>query len=280
MGRVRVVTDSTANVPEDLVRRLNLEVVPLQVIFGSEVYRDGVDISNAEFYRRLKEAKELPHTSQPSAGDFAAVYRKLTADGSSVVSIHISSRLSGTVASAQTAQGMVPEGRITVIDTLNASMALGLIAMRAAEAAQAGRTHEEVVAVAEELTPRVQLQFIVDTLEYLHKGGRIGGAAALLGSVLSLKPVLTVRDGRVEALERVRTKAKAVDRLVERIGDAAANGKLHVAVLHGNAPEEAVALAERLTARFKPVEVFTGEIGPTLATHTGPGPIGAAFYVE
>jgi DegV family protein with EDD domain len=267
-------------VPGDIVASHQIEVVPLQVLFGSDAYRDGVDISTYDFYRRLKEAKELPHTSQPSAGEFAEAYKRLTADGSSVVSIHISSKLSGTVASAQAARDMVLGGRVSVVDTMTASMAMGLVVIRAAEAARAGHSHEDVVALAEDLSTKVEIQFIVDTLEYLQKGGRIGGAAALLASMLSVKPVLTVREGRVEALERVRTKSKAVERLVERIGDAAAGGRLHLAVLHGNAPAEANALAESLQARFNPVEIYTGEVGPTIATHTGPGVVGAAFYVE
>lgn len=280
LASVRVVTDSTANLPDELVALHRIEVVPLQVLFGAESFRDGIDISRDQFFRRLKEAKELPKTSQPSAGEFAETYRRLTADGSSVVSIHISNRLSGTVASAQTAQGMLPDARISVVDTLTASMAHGLALLRAAEAATAGAPHDEVVAIAQDVASRAQLYFVVDTLEYLHKGGRIGGATALVGSLVSIKPVLTVRDGRVETFEKVRTKARAVDRLLDIIGDESAGGSLHLAVLHAGAPTEAASLEERIRTRYQPAEILTGEVGPVIATHTGPGVVGAAFYVD
>ncbi len=281
MGAVRVVTDSTANLPKELAASLHVHVVPLRVLFGNEAYADGVDLTDEEFYRRLREAKVLPRTSQPSAGEFAEVYRRLAREGASVISIHISGKLSGTVASAEAARLMLPEAEITVIDTLSVSMGLGLLVLRAAQAAQDGRSHGEIVQLVNQLSPRVRVMFVVDTLEYLQRGGRIGGAAALVGSLLSLKPILGVRDGRVEALEKVRTKAKAVERMLALMEEeVSAGARLHAAVLHGQAPAEAAALTERLKARFQPVEVFSSDVGPVLATHAGPGVVGIAFYVE
>ncbi len=281
MGAVRVVTDSTANLPKELAASLQIHVVPLRVLFGNEAFADGIDLTDEEFYQRLREAKVLPRTSQPSAGEFAEVYRRLAREGASIISIHISGKLSGTVASAEAARLMLPEAEITVLDTLSVSMGLGLLALRAAQAAQEGRPHGEIVEVVSQLSPRVRVMFVVDTLEYLQRGGRIGGAAALVGSLLSLKPILAVRDGRVEPLERVRTKAKAVERMLALMAEEVpAGARLHAAVLHGQAPAEATALAERLKVRFQPVEVFTGEVGPVLATHAGPGVLGVAFYCE
>ena len=281
MGSVRVVSDSTANLPQELVAAHHIDVVPLQVLFGNDAYADGVDLNEEQFYRLLKESKALPRTSQPSAGEFAEVYRRLARDGHSIISIHISGKLSGTVASAEAACGMVPEANVTVIDTLSASMGHGLLVLRAARAAQEGRSHEEIVDLVRLLAPRVRVFFVVDTLEYLQRGGRIGGAAALLGSVLSLKPILAIREGRVEAIERVRTKPKAIDRLIALLSEEIPDGAtLQAAVLHGRAPEDAAALAGRIAERFKPRELITTEVGPVIATHAGPGVVGAAFYVE
>ncbi|MHB1004114.1 MAG: DegV family protein [Chloroflexota bacterium] len=281
MSGVRIVTDSTANLPDDLVASNRIDVVPLRVLFGNDAYRDGIDLTPDEFYKRLREAPALPHTSQPSAGEFKAVYERLLAEQAAIVSIHISGKLSGTVASAQAAQGMLPGADLTVVDTLSASMGLGLIVLRAAVAAREGRSPAEIVALVERLRHQVHLYFVVDTLEYLHKGGRIGGATALLGSLLNVKPILTLRDGQVEPLERVRTKARAIERLIGLVGEEVeSGGSLRIAVLHGNAPGEAQALAEQIRGRFHPATLMSGEVGPTIATHTGPGVVGAAFYVE
>ncbi|MHB1417222.1 MAG: DegV family protein [Chloroflexota bacterium] len=276
-----MVTDSTANLPDHLIERYSIEVVPLRVLFGNEAFAEGIDLSQDEFYKRLKEAPTLPRTSQPSAGEFAATYERLAQDGSAIVSIHISSGLSGTFASAEAAKGMVPNIKVSVVDTATTSMGLALIVVAAARAAESGKSYEEVLRVVGELVPRIRLMFAVDTLEYLQKGGRIGMATAFLGSLLSVKPLLSVRDGIVQPLERVRTKQRAVDRMVHLAAEEIPPGaRVHMGVLHGQAPVEAAALIERVTERFKPVEVELGEAGPVIATHTGPGVVGLAFYVE
>lgn len=281
MGRVRVVTDSTACIPPNVAAREHIEVVPLRVLFGNDAFAEGVEITIDEFHRRLKESKALPRTSQPSAGEFAQVYERLSAEGDSIVSIHISSKLSGTISSAEAAQNMLPQTNVSVVDSKLAAYSLGLVVVRAAEAANAGASHEEVVSLAEDLSSRVRLLFAVDTLEYLHKGGRIGGASAFLGSLLSVKPILTLRDGRVEPLERVRTKTKAVDRLVQLVTEDLERVELEeVHVLHTQCPEEAVAFRRRLETEFGWQGAGISEIGPVVATHTGPGAIGLTYLAK
>lgn len=281
MGQVRVVTDSTSSIPRELAEKYHIEVVPLRVLFGNEAFAEDIDISKDEFYARLKQAKELPRTSQPSAGEFAAVYERLGREADGIISIHISSKLSGTFASAEAARAMLPGLKLNVIDSGVVSMALGLLVLRAAEAAAEGRSLDEVTALVETLRPRMRVSFVVDTLEFLQKGGRIGGAAALVGSLLHVKPILTLRDGRVEPLERVRTKRRAVERLIHLLKEETkAGGRLHIAVLHGQAPKEAEALVQRLCETFGLDEIHIGEVGPVIATHTGPGVVGVAYYVE
>jgi DegV family protein with EDD domain len=280
---ISIVTDSTANLPPELASQHGIEVVPLQVLFGKESFLDGVDLGTEEFYERLKAAPALPTTSQPSAGQFARVYKRLLReqDSDSIISLHLSRHLSGTYASAVAAREMMPEERITVIDTYSASMGLGLLALRAAREVAAGCEHEEVAKLIGRLAPRTRLMFVVDTLEYLHKGGRIGAASRFLGSLLSLKPILALREGAVQPLERVRTKARAVERLLDLVkSEVPPRSTLHAAVLHGRAPKEAAAIAEQLYGFYVCPDLIIAEVGPVIATHTGPGVVGITFYTE
>jgi DegV family protein with EDD domain len=282
LGSIRVVTDSTANLPADLAASKGIEVVPLQVMFGSESFADGIDITNEQFYERLKQSKALPTTSQPAPGQFAATYRRLLNDGaSSIISLHISHRLSGTYAAAVAGREMVPGAKIAVLDTLSVTLGLGILALRAAEAVAAGLSHEEVVALIARLAPRTRVIFVVDTLEYLQKGGRIGAASAFLGSLLSLKPILAVRDGLVQPVERVRTKSRALDHLAKLVAQEVQPGSaVRLVVLHGQALGEATDLAESLRKTFQIPDMLIGEVGPVIATHTGPGAVGVAYYTE
>lgn len=282
MGSIRVVTDSTANLPADLVARKGIEIVPLQVLFGSESFADGIDLTNEQFYERLKQCRTLPTTSQPSPGQFAAAYRRLLNDGaSSIVSLHISRHLSGTYAAAVAGRELVPEAQITVIDTLSVTLGLGLLAVRAVDAVAEGQSHDDVVALIERLSPRTRVFFVVDTLEYLQKGGRIGAASAFLGSLLSLKPILAIREGVVQPVERVRTKSRALDHLVKIVAQEVPPGNaLRAAVLHFRALADATNLAESLQKTYRCQDIFIGEVGPVIATHAGPGAVGVAYYTE
>ena len=277
-GKVVVVTDSTAYIPAEAQEGLDIPVIPLWLIWGEERFRDGVDISPDEFYRRLETSKTLPTTSQPSAGEFVEFFKRVGADAAGIVGIFISSNLSGTVASALAAAKQLPEMDIRVIDSLETSMSLGLTVLPAARAAAAGKSVDEVAAIAEDARKRVKVLFVVDTLEYLYRGGRIGGAKRLLGTALNIKPLLHLDDGRVELLTQVRTKRKAIARLLNIIEDYLGGRALEeVSVLDVFAPKEGDALAEKVRARFGVSQVHRAKVSPVIGTHVGPGTVGAAI---
>ena len=278
---LRIVTDSSAGLPLDLLAAYDIEVVPLKVHFGATTYREGEDLDNAQFYQLLSQAEQLPTTSQPSAGEFYEVYSRLTAHGDAVISIHISSKLSGTYQSAMAAKAMLSEVDITVIDTFSVSMGHGMIVLAAAEAVQKGKNRDEVIALVERVINGIQVLFVVDTLEYLQKGGRIGGAAALVGTLLNFKPLLEIRNGRVEPLERVRSRKKAVQRALEVLSERfEGQGPLRMVVLHAQCPEEAEQLAQRVMDLFPCANLDVAEISPVIGTHGGPGTLGLSGYAE
>ncbi|MDZ4158385.1 MAG: DegV family protein [Anaerolineaceae bacterium] len=281
MSKVMVVTDSTATIPADLARDLPLVSLPLNLIWGDEVLLDGVDIQPEAFYTRLASDKVTPTTSQPTPEAFKAVYSRLLKEGYDILSIHISSKLSGTLDSATLAKATLEAGNIELFDSLATSMALGFQALAAARAAKEGATLQECAALADQARAHTNIYFAVSTLEFLRRGGRIGGAAAFLGTALNLKPILTLRDGRVEAIERVRTSSKAVDRLVELVmKDLEGKRPIHLATLHANAPKGGQALMEKVRAKLNPSDIseaIFGEVCPVLGTHTGPGTVGLAY---
>lgn len=280
MSKVAVVTDSTAYLPPDLVKKHNITVAPLILIWGEETFRDGVDIMPEEFYRRLSTAKVMPTTSQASIANMKEIFEKLLSEGYDVLGIFISSKLSGTIASAEQAIEMLPKAKdkITIVDSLATSMAMGFHVLAAARAAQAGETLAACRKLAEKAREHTGLFFAVDTLEFLHRGGRIGGAQALLGTALNIKPVLELRDGRVESVEKVRTKGKALARVVELVVEqVAGRTPVRLATLHANAEAEARSLLEAATARLNPTESVFASVSPVIGNHAGPGTVGLAF---
>lgn len=281
MSKVAVVTDSTAYIPRSLSQGLPIYVVPLQVVWGEETYRDGIDIQPLEFYTRLKTAKVMPSTSQPSPEAFRQVYATLLEEDYDIVSIHISAKLSGTLDSAIQAREMLKSERIALIDSKVTAMALGYHVLSVARAAAQGASFEACKDLAERAVNHTGAVFVVSTLEFLHRGGRIGGAAAFLGTALNLKPLLELRDGRVEAVERIRTMRKALERLLELLDERVGQrSPLRLACLHANAPEEAEALMERVRQRYpqeRLVELVMAEVSPVIGTHTGPGTVGIAY---
>jgi DegV family protein with EDD domain len=271
---VRIVTDSTADLPLSLAQELDISVVPLSVIFGDESYREGVDISHDQFYEKLTRSKELPTTSAPSVGDFLAVYEPLLAETSEIVSIHLSSKLSATYGNAcQAAQILAERGvRVEVIDSRLITSGMAFVAVAAARAAQGGAGLEEVRQVAERLIPRVRIYVVLDTLEYLRRGGRIGRAGAFMGSLLQVKPVLSVRDGEVHPEERVRTRAHAFDRVVKI---ASANTRTQeLAVGYSTNQEDAEEMRRRLGEALPGADVQITRVGPVIGAHCGPGVLG------
>lgn len=281
MSKVAIVTDSTANIPPEIAQDYPISIAPLQVIWGNETFRDGVDIHPTEFYTRLEQSKTSPTTSQPSPATFISIYRPLLDQGYDILSLHISAKLSGTFDSAVQARQVFPGANIEIVDCNTTAMALGFPVLDAARAAIHGATLQECKTIAEKGCQHTGVLFAVSTLEYLRRGGRIGGAAAFLGTALNLKPILELRDGHIEAIERVRTMGKAIDRLlelfVERIGD---QRPIRIAGLHAKAPEEGRQLVERARQRFNAgdvSEVMLAEISPVLGCHTGSGCIGLAY---
>jgi DegV family protein with EDD domain len=277
---IKIVTDSTAYLSEAFAREHDIREVPLYVHFGNEAFKEGVDLSNEGFYTRLKEAPELPTTSQPSAGEFHDVFKELAEEGHEIVTLTISSKLSGTWNSAMAAKEMLPGAGISVVDSLSTSVGLELMVRAAVDAIAAGASRQEVADLVEGIKPKMRLLFVVDTLEYLAKGGRIGNARALLGTVLKVKPILSLQDGVIEPVEQVRSKRKAVARMVdlveEYLGQSCSEAK--VAVMNALVEEEADSLGEDLEGRWTCATPLVSSLGPVIGTHTGPGVIGVAAY--
>jgi DegV family protein with EDD domain len=279
-GNTAIVLDSTADFPDALERFPNWRVVPLYVRFGDESYRDYVDLGTAEFYERLRTAAELPTTSQPTPADFLAVYEELSAFDR-IFSIHISGKLSGTAGSARTAAEEVGD-RVRVLDSESASAAIVLLALAIQRRLERGTTDDEVDALLERYRREAGLLFTVDTLEFLVKGGRIGKAAAFAGQLLHIKPILTIRDGEVLPVKRVRGNAKAFAAFVEEFTARSTDGPdLRVGIAHADAPERAEALTqmvrrERPAAQLELVTV----LGPVVGTHAGPGTVGFFWYED
>jgi len=277
---IKIVTDSTAYLPEAIVREHDIRVVPLYVHFGEEAFREGVELSNEEFYARLKEAPALPTTSQPSAGEFHQIFKELVEAGHEIVTLTISAKLSGTWNSAMAAKEMLPDARISVIDSLSTAIGLHLMVSAAIQAIAEGATRQEIEDQIEEIKERICFLFVVDTLEYLAKGGRIGNAKAFLGTLLKVKPILALQDGSIEPLEQVRSKRKALARMLELV-DAHLNDNGHqaqVGLANALVPEEARAFGLEVQARLGCPEPFVSDLGPVIGTHTGPGVIAIAAY--
>lgn len=277
---LRIVTDSTADLPAEVREAHGIEMVPLTVHFGAESYQDVVEMDSAAFWQKLNDSPLHPQTAQPSPGDFLEVYRRLASSGDEILSIHISSKLSGTIASAKVAAQMLPDARISLLDTRSVSTGLGLVVLEAARLAQEGRSAAEILPHLEGICDRMHLLFTLDTLEFLRKNGRIGKARALLGGLLGVKPILQVdREGVVAPLEQVRGKSRVLRRTRELLEERVPRGsRVRIAVLHTQAPEEAAAWVEEIREIYQVEQSMICPIGPVIATHAGPGAIGFAFY--
>jgi DegV family protein with EDD domain len=276
-AKVKIVTDSSAYPEPEVIAKHDIRVVPLKVAFGSEVFAEGVDITNEEFYQRLVKGGKLPTTSQPSVADFIKVYRELAEQGYPILSIHISSKLSGTCASALVAKNALPQAQIEIVDSL--TIAMGMLISPAAEAAERGETLSQIAASIEKLNKCIKVVAAFATLEYLWKGGRIGAARALVGTLLKIKPVLTQEGGEAKVLNKPRTMAQAIEYIqgfVEK--EVKGNVFLHGWVAHSHVPEAARVLEKELRENFNWVELRFLEMGPVLGTHMGPGLVGVSFY--
>jgi len=280
MGKVAIVTDSTSYIPRDILKRYNITMLPQILIWGQQTYEDGVDIQPDEFYRRLAVEKTMPSTSQVAVPTFQKAFSDLLDQGYDVLAILVSSKLSGTLQSAMNAREALPKGkdRVQVFDSVSTAMAMGFQALTAARAAADGASLDDCRTLAEQASKHTGVYFVVDTLEFLHRGGRIGGAQRFLGTALNLKPILAVQDGKVEPIERIRTKGKAMDRLVEIITEQC-GGKvpIRLATLHANAPEDAQDVINRASEVLNVTEKIFTEVSPVVGAHTGPGTVGLAY---
>jgi DegV family protein with EDD domain len=276
---IRILTDSTADLSPEQQEENHISVIPLFVTIDGRTYLDdGVELGRREFYRKMRNAQNLPKTSQPSPGDFQKIFRELTADGSEVLCLTISSKMSGTYLAATTALETMPGAPVRVYDTQHVSIALGQLTLWAAQQANAGRSCAEIVAGLDKMIHTCGIVFLVESLEYLHKGGRIGTASALVGTLLSVKPILTVRDGLIQPLNSVRSKKNAQERMLSLLdAQVPAGAKVWGAIAHGDNPTDAEWLAGQVRMRYDCEALYIVEMGPVVGTHVGPGIIGTAI---
>lgn len=267
---VKIVTDSVADLPYEVVKKLGITVIPIAVRFGEKVYRDNIDLTAEQFYEKLKHSRLLPVTSVPTPATYAQAYDKLAEQTDEILAITISARLSGTYEVALQSVGLMKtKCRVQVIDSRWGAMTEGFIAMKAAKAAQAGASLDEVIDVTRKTIPRVDLLCTFDTLEYLRRGGRIGNGQAFLGSLLRVNPILTLRDGVAEPVGRARSRAKAIERLYSFVMSYSHIEEM--AVEDAASSDEAEALVKRLSAKFPKERIYRSKVTPAIGTHTGPG---------
>lgn len=276
--KVAIVTDGACSITPARGEELGLHIAPVYVTFDEKTYQAGVDLDEKEFYRLLSASKKLPKTAQPTAADFLNWYEKMAEEADEIIAIVISHHMSATLQSAEMARDQFKKAPVHIVDSESVSLGLGMMAMEAAKAAQRGADAQAVLQIVERMRQNINVIFTVDTLEYLYKGGRIGGATAFLGSTLNIKPILYIKDGRIEPLERQRTRKRSVSRLLELMEEKVGNQKVSVAVLHGNVPEEAHQLQEAIRERFNCDELITSDMGPVIGVHAGPGTLGLVFY--
>ncbi len=281
MARIHVVTDSGSDLPLSLREQYNVNVVPLTIQFGEDIYRDSVELTSDQFYQMLGEVTDLPSTCQPSPADFVKCYEEISEPGDHIISVHLSSKVSGTYQSAVLASTMVEDRNIHVIDSKSASIGLGIMAVGISEAVANGASVEEAISLAERIIDEMGVYFIVDTLEYLRRNGRIGNASAMVGSLLSIKPILTLDDGVVTPFDKVRGKNKALNKIVDILinySKANPDRKIRLGLMHANCIDEAEALAAKIKAEVNLHDIVIDYIGPTIGVHVGPGTIAMLWY--
>jgi len=277
MSKIALLTDSTANLPAELVAQHNIHVVPLKIQWGDDSFIDGVTISSDEFYARLESDPVIPTTSQPPMMEFLQIYEKLAEEYDAILVMVISSGLSGTFASATAAASEFDKVPVEIVDTNTTSAGLAMIVLAAVRALTEGCDLAETAVRVRAISDVIDLIFVVDTLKYLHKGGRIGGASRYLGTMLSIKPILSFQ-GSVEPVTRVRGMKKAMAHLVDIVAEKAGSDVLQVALLHSKSPEKAEILQQMLENKLKIDQIDTFDLSPVIGTHVGTGAVGLAFY--
>ncbi|MCY8268375.1 DegV family protein [Bacillus haynesii] len=277
--KTAVVTDSTAYIPKDLRDRYNIYMIPLNVIFGETSYREEIDMSWKDYYKEVKAHENLPTTSQPAYGELISLYEKLGETYDAVISIHLSSGISGTFNSAVSASGMLDGIKVYPFDSEISCMAQGFYAIEAAEMAEKGAVPEEIIRHLDHMKTSMRAYFMVDDLSHLQRGGRLSGAQAFVGSLLKVKPILHFENKLIVPYEKIRTRKKAMNRLFELFGEDAEKGKpLRAVVIHANREEEADQIIEELSQKYAHVEFYKSYFGPVIGTHLGEGAMGIAWY--
>jgi DegV family protein with EDD domain len=275
----RIVADTTCGLDMEMAAQLGIPMLSQIIIFGEESFREGVDLDHAAFMNRLLTGRVLPKTAAPYPGDFIEAFTEVTRNGDSVICIHPSADVSGTVRSAEIARADFPGADIRIIDTRTIAGPLASIVVAADRLAKDGASAGEVEALVRAMMPRARIYFLVDTMEFLQRGGRIGGAQALVGSLLQIKPILTFSNGRIDQLERERTKKRALARIKELVLTEAARGAdAHVTVMHASVPEEAAKLAADLKTALGAPDVPIMNLVPAIVTHAGPGALAVGFF--
>ncbi|HLE22993.1 MAG TPA: DegV family protein [Anaerolineales bacterium] len=281
MAPIALVTDSTSVIPAELVAKYGIFVGPQVVIWDGKTLEDGVDIMPDAFYARLKTSPTMPTTSQVTVASFQKIFAPLVAAGRPIIAILVSTKLSGSIDSAEQAKKEFPGAQIEIVDSMQAGMALGFQVLMTARQVAAGRSLAEVAAYAHQAKDHTGTMLVVDTLEFLHRGGRIGGAQRLLGTALNMKPLLHVENGRIEPLERIRTKAKALARMMDLLEEKVkGHGQMRIAAMHAAAESDAAELLALAKGRFSPVESILSWASPAIGTHTGPGTVAVGYCVD
>lgn len=281
MAKPAFVTDSTSYIPPNQIQQFGVKVIPQVLIWDEQTLLDGVDIQPTAFYERLRDSETMPTTSQATIGAFKEIFEPFVSEGRPILALLISDKLSGTIQSAEQAKAMFPDATIVIIDSESAAMAMGFQVLAAARASRDGKSFEEVTELARSAKEHTGVVLVVDTLEFLHRGGRIGGASRLLGTALNLKPILELQDGVIEAVDRVRTRSKAQARLLDLLEERiAGRPNLRLAVMHAAAEPEARDLLDAAAKRFDPIETVFSEVSPVVGAHLGPGALGMCYSVE
>ncbi len=280
MNKIKICTDSTSDLDNEALKKYNINMVPLSVHFGQKSYKDKIDLSTEEFYKMLQSDPDHPKTSQPTPEDFKNKYTELLKDGSEVISIHLASKMSGTIQSAFMAKNELKTDKIHIVDSGYVAFILGMITIESSIAVEKGKSISEILNMIEKIKKKINLYFIVDTLEYLQKGGRIGKAAALIGGLLNIKPILTIKDGEVMPFEKIRGTKKVFFRLTGLLKDYVDKnpGNIKLGLAHASALKSLQELKENLNNVFDCSNAFISEIGPVVGSHTGPGTLAICFY--
>ena len=280
-NNVAIVVDSTSTIPEDIVKEYGIHVIPLTLVWGNDTYLDGVEMSAADFYDKLRNDPVFPSTTQPSVSEFEELYKRIGSKASDILVITLSGELSGTLNSAVQAKSLYTETNVEIIDTRTMSMAAGYVALAAARQARAGGSIEDCVAAARGANENVGVLVTLASLEDLHRGGRIGGARKLLGGALNIKPILTVGDGIVQDAGKVRTRRKALKHLIDSVTEAVSGKQgIRLAGIHASSPDDAAYVLEECNKSVGAVETLMTELSPVVGAHVGPGGVGIAWTFD